>query len=113
MGTTSEVSNNFAEMIRAARERRGWSQEALAEAAGVSQSTIDKIERGLTKRSRFLHAIANVLDLSLDEIDPNSRDSTHLFEAKLFRILEQFVMLKQAGPEFVTLRPGKPDFSSD
>src|SRR5256885_1724353 len=70
MGTTSEASNNSAEMIRAARERRGWSQEALAEAAGVSQSTIDKIERGLTKRSRFLHAIANVLNLNLDEVDP-------------------------------------------
>ena len=36
----------FGEVVRAERERRGLSQEALADLAGVSRSHIGEIERG-------------------------------------------------------------------
>lgn len=60
---------SVAENLRAARLRKGWSQEKLAEAAGCTQTTIDKIESGFTLRSRFLPAIANALEVPLSEID--------------------------------------------
>lgn len=36
----------FGTVVRAVRQRRGWRQEDLAAKAGVSQSTISRIERG-------------------------------------------------------------------
>jgi transcriptional regulator with XRE-family HTH domain len=36
----------FGEVIRAARERKGWSQDRLAEVLGVDQSLISHYERG-------------------------------------------------------------------
>lgn len=47
------------------------SQERLAEIAGTSQTTIDKIEHGRSQRSRFLPAVAKALGLDLDKIDPS------------------------------------------
>lgn len=64
----SELGQN----VRLAREALGWSQQKLAEEAGVSQTTIDKIERGLTKRSRFLLYIARALRVAPDDLDRGS-----------------------------------------
>jgi transcriptional regulator with XRE-family HTH domain len=57
--------DDFGEAIREAREHRGWSQEFLAAKVGATQSTIDRIESGITRRSRVLPEIAAVLDLNL------------------------------------------------
>lgn len=54
------------EAIREAREHRGWSQEFLAAKVGTTQSTIDRIESGLTRKSRVLPDILSVLALSSD-----------------------------------------------
>ncbi|TAL38892.1 MAG: helix-turn-helix transcriptional regulator [Alphaproteobacteria bacterium] len=47
--------------VRIHREAHGLSQEDLAKKVGVKQATIDKIERGLTVRTRFLPEIAAAL----------------------------------------------------
>ena len=57
--------------LKSLRTNKGWSQERLAEAAGVSQTTIDKIEKGLTIRSRYLGDIADALEVPLSAIDPS------------------------------------------
>ena len=57
------------EKVRALREGKKWSQADLAKAVGVSQPTIDKIERNLSLRSRFLPEIASVLGVALRDID--------------------------------------------
>ena len=49
--------------IRAARERLGLSQEALAKAVGISQPAIRKIEAGKTQRSRYLSEILRYLEI--------------------------------------------------
>ncbi|MEE7504158.1 helix-turn-helix transcriptional regulator [Methylobacterium mesophilicum] len=51
--------------IRSAREARGWSQEVLAERVGTTQSTIDRIENGLTRRSRVLPDVLSILNLAV------------------------------------------------
>ena len=54
--------------VRDARIKRGWSQQQLAEAARVSQTTVDKIENGITKKSRFLPEIFKALGLDLADV---------------------------------------------
>lgn len=39
----------FAELIRSTREHRGWSQDDLADRAGVSRPTINRYEQGKTR----------------------------------------------------------------
>ncbi|AYO83682.1 helix-turn-helix domain-containing protein [Methylobacterium brachiatum] len=59
------MSDDFGEAVREAREKKGWSQEFLAARVGATQSTIDRIESGATRRSRVLPDIAAALDLEL------------------------------------------------
>ena len=40
------IANKFGRVIRACREQRGLSQEALAELAGLSRGFLGEIERG-------------------------------------------------------------------
>ena len=72
--TPSGVENGMTidpKAVRAAREALSLSQEQLAKKAGVSQTTIDKIERGETKRSRFIFSIAGALQVLPFALDPD------------------------------------------
>jgi transcriptional regulator with XRE-family HTH domain len=57
-------------VIRAARIRRGWRQSDLAAAAGVSRSTVSRIERGAIHEIAFgvLSRVAGALDVRLELI---------------------------------------------
>lgn len=58
-------------IVTARRLALGWSQEVLAERAGTSQSTIDRIEKGDFKRMpSALPAIAAALDIPLGDLNP-------------------------------------------
>ena len=55
--------------IRAARERKGFSQERLSEACSLSPSHIGHVERGTRVPSlETMFAIACALDIGLDEL---------------------------------------------
>ncbi|MCA1831202.1 MAG: helix-turn-helix domain-containing protein [Actinobacteria bacterium] len=51
------------EKIRETRQKRGLSQAALAEKVGTYQQTIEKIESGTVKHSRYLLPILEALEL--------------------------------------------------
>lgn len=53
--------------IRQAREALGWSQADLAERAGTTQQTVDRIESGQTQHSRATPAILRALGLESDQ----------------------------------------------
>ncbi|CAB4126102.1 LexA SOS-response transcriptional repressors (RecA-mediated autopeptidases) [uncultured Caudovirales phage] len=53
----------ISERLKHARKLKGWSQEQLAKAAGVNQSTIGNIESGLRKSPRELLAIAACMEV--------------------------------------------------
>ena len=56
----------LASTIRMAREARGWSQDQLGEAVGLTRSTIARLELGDRSPSfETLVDIARVLDLDL------------------------------------------------
>lgn len=56
--------------VRELRERKGWSQAALARAAGITQSVIAKLESDPTRGTRVLPEIARALGVDPGEIDP-------------------------------------------
>lgn len=69
--------STIAERVIQARGRLGWSQQTLAEKAGVRQQTVGKIETGATQRSRYLPRIANALGITLEELAPEYVNGQH------------------------------------
>lgn len=61
-----------ADLIKAAREARGWSQAELARRVGVSQPTIQGIESGATRDSRHIIRVAQALGLDITAVIPDA-----------------------------------------
>lgn len=55
--------SELAGIIRQARTTRAWPQEQLAEAAGVSLRTVQRVERGLPCAKETLQALAAALEI--------------------------------------------------
>ena len=64
------TDQRFGAAIRFLRIRRGWRQEDLAARAGVSQSTVSRMERGhlATVTLEVIRAVAAALDMRVDVI---------------------------------------------
>jgi transcriptional regulator with XRE-family HTH domain len=74
-----ERDTSVGERIKEARAKLGWSQVELAEAAGILQPTLQKVEAGKREPAiGLVMAVANALSLSLDELmsgaTPPARD---------------------------------------
>ena len=56
--------------VLALRKKAGWSQQKLAEKAGLSYNMITKIEQGVAKQPTIqtVMKIANAFNISLDEL---------------------------------------------
>lgn len=64
-----KLTDQVLERIRDLRLARGWSQEKLAEEAGLSRDAISRIERGDREpRLETLKLIAEALDLKLSKL---------------------------------------------
>ena len=62
-------NSNLAGNISDSRKKMGLSQEALAEKANVSLSTIQRIEKGTVKPRAFtIKVLAETLDLDMSEL---------------------------------------------
>ena len=59
----SSPAKEFGEKVRDERLARKWSQQFLADRAGTTQSTVDRIERGVSDFSRKMPAVAKALGL--------------------------------------------------
>ncbi len=61
----SNLRTGFASAVRSERSRRGWSQEDLAERAGLHRTYISEVERGLRNLSLDnIGRIANALEVT-------------------------------------------------
>ncbi len=60
----------LAKRVKELRNQKGWSQQKLAEKAGLAFNTITKIEQGLAEHPNLktLIKLADVLDVGLDEL---------------------------------------------
>ncbi|WP_040405866.1 helix-turn-helix domain-containing protein [Actinokineospora sp. G85] len=59
----------FGEVIRGARRKRGWSQEELGRAAGLSRPTIARVESDSDVSTATIGKIAQALGLRLELTD--------------------------------------------
>lgn len=64
--TAQHIMAELGDVIRAAREGRGLTQDALARKVGTKQQTIGKIEKGQIEFSRFHTRIATELGIKLN-----------------------------------------------
>lgn len=55
------------------RDKAGMSPQQLANKVGVALFTIQQIENGTTRKSRYLPDIARILEVPLSEIDPSQK----------------------------------------
>jgi transcriptional regulator with XRE-family HTH domain len=63
------VLAQFGRRVRALRDERGWSQEELAERAGIHRTYVGGIERGLRNIALVnISRIAKAFGLSLSEL---------------------------------------------
>lgn len=95
-----------ARRIREAREAKELSQAQLAELAGTTQQTIDRIERGVTHKSKSMAAILQALDLDLQMEDLPTIQTTVTIEPVETPMLGPHTIL-QAVRSFTTKTPGK------
>ncbi len=78
------VLNNVSENVRRILDSRGWDQSKLAEASGVSRSTVSRILSGKMSSSLpNLAKIVEALDVSLDRLmaDPPEETSGNVPES--------------------------------
>jgi len=62
------MTTHYGERIRELRKKRAWPQEQLAEVAGISVRTIQRIEGGEPASFETLKAMANALDVAVEEL---------------------------------------------
>ena len=69
-------------LIQKLRLKKGWSQQQLADASGVSARTIQRIESGQAASAETLKSIAAVFEVDFASLNPElnmeSASSTHL-----------------------------------
>jgi len=94
--------SSFGASLKAARERVGWSREALAYHSGVSWSAIAQIETGRRNDVRLssLVALAAALDVSVDYLI-GAAPSPDLLEHCLFTYTSEDEFLTNATPHLV------------
>lgn len=73
----------LAEQVRAMREARGWARERLAKEAGISVSTLVRLEsEGAIQPGFFtVGAVAQALDVSLDDLFREAKAAPGLWSA--------------------------------
>ena len=64
------TENNYLKNLKSLRIKKGWTQEKLAQEAGISYHTLIKIERGNIKDPRLgtIKKLAKVLGVSIDKL---------------------------------------------
>ena len=84
-----DIYSQVGAVVRARRDRLGWTQEELGEASGLHPSYIGQIERGEKKVSlKTLAALAKALGATLGELlDEPRPDSSNKWAARIDGLL--------------------------
>jgi transcriptional regulator with XRE-family HTH domain len=72
----------FAELLKDARGKRGWSKARLAKVAGVDRAIVSRIENGIHPGSlRTVARLARALGIDLNELKHDDTDAPTLLFA--------------------------------
>ncbi len=80
-------------IVRKLRLKRGWTQSELAEMAGVTSRTIQRIEGGQIPSLETARALASVFEVELTLIRPEDTDMKELPPETELKIDEQAALL--------------------
>ncbi len=88
--SAEDIYQSIGRNVRAARDKRGWTQEQLAEKADMHPAFLGQIERGIKKPSlKTLKQVADALGLKagdlLDETLPRERAARADLVSDFFR----------------------------
>lgn len=78
----------FSERLKAARDKRGWTQKELAEHAGVSVVTVQNCESGSGVNSKTIVRIAKALQVSIDYLLLDQESDSMVPEPGFSRVAE-------------------------
>ncbi len=93
------IEFRYGKRIQQERECRAWTQEHLAQVAGIDTRTVQRVEKGETKSRETLLAIAAAFDMDLDAL----RTKWRIAESRLVRTWRvtshrEFVTAQEAHP---------------
>ena len=80
-------------IVRKLRLKRGWTQSELAEMAGVTSRTIQRIESGQIPSLETARALASVFEVELNLIRPEDTDMKELPPETELKVDEQAALL--------------------
>lgn len=106
--TPAGALDEFGQMIREARDARGWSQKELADNAGIAQSVISALELGNREDGRF----KVILDLArVLKLDPEVLAAAAVRRAKQHGTpsVADAIAPHATAPVDTDLVPAKPD----
>ena len=95
-----DLKRRFGRLVTAHRKRMGWTQEELADHAGVSIDTISKLETGVVgARFPMIERIASAL-----EVDPAELFTTEIPQSAIRRKTFNDLCIRLAGKTDEELR---------
>jgi transcriptional regulator with XRE-family HTH domain len=99
-GTGGTEPSGIGIRLRAARERLGWSREAVAFHSGLSWSAIAQVESGRRRnvRPQTLSALAGALGVSIDHLVRGGPASPPMLQHQALVYATEEELVKTAGP---------------
>lgn len=71
---SNEILSKFGRQLRNLRKAKGWSQEKLAQEAGLHRTYVGAVERGERNISlQNIHRLAQALGITVKELFDNDR----------------------------------------
>ena len=94
------------ERLRALREKKGMSQEAVADFLGISRTAYNKYESGVIKPVRKLEGLSRLFGVSADYILGQESEPVLLFgetEPRVEQQIKKYIGLSRGGRDIVDI----------
>jgi transcriptional regulator with XRE-family HTH domain len=99
----TDLRRRFGQLLAAHRRRRGWTQEKLAEEAGLSPDTIAKVETGQTgARFPVIERLAQALDVDPAEFFTNEFAAGKLRRGSMMELSNRLAAMSDAEILWIT-----------
>lgn len=105
MPYSDDLLATIARRVKSARDKRGWSQTALALKAGVSQKTISNLERAGGDRESLslanIERVVNALGMTMWQATLPD-DITEVTDGNIKKIIASYATASPSGRETIT-----------
>jgi transcriptional regulator with XRE-family HTH domain len=92
--------HELAQLVKAARKRKGWTQKDLADAAGIYFGTVSNFELGKTEpQPHHMRAMLHALDLEGEAGDDVAAESRSEWDPDVKTFLDMMGLFLMALPE--------------